>query len=89
MLVGMTSLESLGLARGMEVRFRRVEGTRWRAATVERVERDGSLGLRDEKGAARAIPLERVEVRTAGPRGARTWEPARERAARTEQLRLL
>jgi hypothetical protein len=80
-------LASLGLAPGMTVRFRRTPGARWRLATVERVERDGSLGLRDPKGAARAIPLELVEVATTGPRGARTWEPAPERAARTEQLR--
>lgn len=85
----MTSLEALGLAPGMAVRFRRKDGNRWRTAVVERVERDGSLGLRDERGAARAIPLELVEVATVGPRGARTWEPALERAARTEQLRLL
>jgi hypothetical protein len=85
----MRSLESLGLAPGTAVRFRRTEGTRWRAAVVERVEKDGSLGLRDQKGAARAIPLELVEVATTGPRGARTWEPATERAARTEQMRLL
>jgi hypothetical protein len=58
-------------------------------ATVERVERDGSLGLRDEKCAARAIPMDLVEVAATGPRGARTWEPVVERAARTEQLRLL
>jgi hypothetical protein len=89
MLFGMTSLESLGLAPGMAVRFRRSEGNRWRLATVERVERDGSLGLRDAKGAARAIPLALVEVATTGPRGARTWEPALERAARTEQMKLL
>jgi hypothetical protein len=84
-----TSLASLGLAAGMAVRFRRSPSSRWRAATVERVERDGSLGLRDDRGAARAIPLEQVEVATFGPRGARTWEPVLERAARTEQLRLL
>jgi hypothetical protein len=80
-------LASLGLAPGMIVRFRRTAGTRWRLATVERVERDGSLGLRDPRGAARAIPLELVEVATTGPRGARIWEPAPDRAARTEQLR--
>jgi hypothetical protein len=85
-MVGMTALESLGLAPGMTVRFRRSGGTRWRTATVER---DGSLGLRDAKGAARAIPLAMVEVATTGPRGARTWEPALERAARTEQMKLL
>jgi hypothetical protein len=84
-----TGLDALGLAPGMAVRFRRRPGERWRPAVVERVERDGSLGLRDRRGAARAIPLEQVEVATSGPRGARTWEPALERAARTEQLRLL
>ena len=85
----MTDLAALGLAPGMRVRFRRRDGERWKAGVVERVEKDGSLGLRDGRGAARAIPLERVEVETTGPRGARTWEPAAERAARTEQLRLL
>jgi len=89
MLGFVTALTALGLAPGMTVRFRRPGGTRWRSGTVERVEKDGSLGLRDAKGAARAIPLELVEVATVGPRGARTWEPALERAARTEQLRLL
>jgi hypothetical protein len=83
------SLEALGLAPGTAARFRRSDAGRWHRATVERVERDGSLGLRDAKGAARAIPLEQVEVATVGPRGARAWEPALERAARTEQLRLL
>jgi hypothetical protein len=73
----------------MQVRFRRHDGERWKAATVERLERDGSLGLRDPKGAARAIPLALVEVATTGPRGAAAWEPATERAARTEQLRML
>ena len=49
----------------------------------------GSIGLRDAKGAARALPVDRLEVRTTGPRGATTWEPLAERAARTEQMRLL
>jgi hypothetical protein len=84
-----TDLAALGLAPGMRVRFRRRDGERWKRGTVERVERDGSLGLRDGRGAARAIPLELVEVETRGPRGAVVWEPAAERAARTEQLRLL
>jgi hypothetical protein len=89
MLGAVQSLESLGLRPRMLVRFRRSGSARWRTATVERVERDGSLGLRDAKGAARAIPLELIEVATVGPRGARTWEPALERAARAEQLKLL
>lgn len=85
----MTDLAALGLAPGMRVRFRRRDGERWKRGTVERVEKDGSLGLRDSRGAARAIPVDLVEVETTGPRGARTWEPAVERAARTEQMRLL
>lgn len=82
-------LAALGLRPGDRVRFRRRDGGRWHEAVVERVERDGSIGLRDAKGAARALPLDRLEVRTTGPRGATTWEPCPERAARTEQMRLL
>ena len=81
-------LVRLGLAAGMRVRFRREPNDRWELATVERVERDGSLGLRDHKGASRAIPVALVEVETRGPRGAKTWEAVTERAAREEQLRL-
>jgi hypothetical protein len=84
-----THLVELGLAAGMRVRFRRDPNDRWKLAVVERVERDGSLGLRDSKGASRAIPVELVEVETRGPRGAKTWEPVTERAARNEQLKLL
>jgi hypothetical protein len=89
MLVDVTSLAALGLEAGMPARFRRTSASRWHRATIERLERDGSLGLRDDRGGARAIPLEQVEVATIGPRGARVWEPVLERAARTEQLRLL
>lgn len=85
----MTSLAQLGLKAGELVRFRRVESDRWRVGTVRSLERDGSLGLTDTKGAARAIPLEQVEVRVKGPRGAAHWEPLLQRAARSEQLPLL
>jgi len=81
-------LVELGLSRGMRVRFRREPNDRWSPAIVEHVERDGSLGLRDAKGASRAIPVELVEVETRGPRGARTWEAVTERAARNEQLKM-
>jgi hypothetical protein len=81
-------LVRLGLARGMRVRFRRDANDRWSLAVVEQVEKDGSLGLRDAKGASRAIPVELVEVETRGPRGAKAWEPVTERAAREEQLGL-
>lgn len=84
-----SGLAALGLAPGTAVRFRRRDGGRWRPARVERLERDGSIGLRDEKGAARAIPIELIEVSGSGPRGGTIWEPLAEVAARTEQLRLM
>lgn len=83
------ALTQVGLVCGEEVRFRRRDGARWTIATVERVERDGSIGLRDPKGAAVAIPIARIEVRSSGRRGGQTWEPLSERLARNDQLRLL
>lgn len=83
------SLEELGLRAGDTVRFRRRRESRWQVGVAERREKDGSLGVRDAKGAARAIPIELVEVRTRGPRGAIVWEPLPDRAARTEQMKLL
>lgn len=73
---------------GDTVRFRPRSGARWQEATVERRERDGSVGVRAGNGAARALPVARLEVRTVGPRGARTWEPLVDRAERAEQLDL-
>jgi hypothetical protein len=82
-------LARLGLAPGEPVRFRRRASGRWIPAVVERLERDGSVGLRDPKGAAVALTPERIEVRTQGRRGGSSWEPLTARMARTEQLRLL
>lgn len=82
------TLLEVGLRRGDVVRFRPRPNARWQEARVERRERDGSIGVRDERGAARALALDRLEVRAVGPRGARTWEPLRQRAEREEQLDL-
>jgi hypothetical protein len=82
-------LDRLGLAPGEQVRFRRRQGGRWIPAVVERLERDGSVGLRDPKGAAVALTPDRIEVHIQGPRGGGAWEPLTARMARTEQLRLL
>lgn len=81
-------LAAIGLAAGDRVRFRRRDGERWKEGTVVRREADGSLGVRDTKGALRALPLHLVEARDTGPRGGVVWEPVPERAARTEQLGL-
>jgi hypothetical protein len=84
-----SALTELGLRVGDVVRFRRNESENWREATVVNREKDGSVGVRDGKGAARAIAVDRLQVRTTGPRGGVVWEPVQERAGRTEQLGLL
>jgi hypothetical protein len=82
-------LLAIGLRAGEQVRFRKVTGGQWQLATVVGRAKDGSVALRDAKGAARNLPIDRLEVRTSGPRGAVTWEPVPARAARSEQLHLL
>jgi hypothetical protein len=82
-------LTILGLTVGERVRFRRGAAGRWQDGSVARRERDGSVGLTDGKGAARAIPVEFIQVRCEGPRRDSGWEPLADRAARSEQLRLL
>jgi hypothetical protein len=82
-------LAELGLAEGDPVRFRRREGEHWKDGTVARRENDGSLGVHDLKGALLSLPLDLVEVKGTGPRGGVMWEPLPERAARTEQMKLL
>ena len=81
-----SALLEVGLRPGDRVRFRRTEGGAWKEAKVERRERDGSIGVRDGRGAARAITLDRLQLRTTGPRGGVVWEPVAERAERDEQL---
>jgi len=81
-----TALLEVGLRPGDRVRFRRSDGGAWKEARVERRERDGSIGVRDDRGASRAIKVDRLQVRTTGPRGGATWEAVAERAERDEQL---
>jgi hypothetical protein len=81
-------LAAFGLHRGDPVRFRRADRGRWHTGRIERIERDGSIGVRDDKGAARALRPEVVYVQHAGPRGAKTWEPLSERMDRGDQLEL-
>ena len=81
-------LEALGLTMGDRVRWRERPGARWSEGRVIGRERDGSVGVRDGRGASRALVAERLEVRVPGPRGGRSWEPVADRATRTEQLTL-
>jgi hypothetical protein len=82
-------LLALGLKAGEPVRWRRAGTGRWQLGVVTRRERDGSIGVTDGRGLARSLRVEWLEVGRAGPRGARSWEPLLERAARSEQLRLM
>ena len=68
-------LAEIGLEIGQIVRFVGSSDRRSREGVVLRRERDGSVGLRDERGRARAIPVERIEVRVVGPRGGEQWIP--------------
>jgi hypothetical protein len=81
-----SALLEIGLRVGDRVRFRRTDGGSWKEARVERRERDGSVGVRDSRGAARAITVDRLEVRSRGPRGGVIWEAVADRAERDEQL---
>ena len=83
-----SALLEVGLRRGDRVRWQRTDGGQWQEAVVERRERDGSIGVRDGRGAARALSVERLQVRSEGPRGGVVWEPVADRAARDEQLGL-
>lgn len=84
-----SALLEVGLRPGDRVRWRRVEGGTWREGKVERRERDGSIGVRDERGALRALPVEALQLRGRGRRGGTVWEPVVARAERDEQLGLL
>lgn len=88
-----SALAGLGLEIGEAVRFRRADRTRWQSGTAQRLERDGSIGITDANGAARAVPLAHVLVRVRPRRPSQPppdrWEPLADRAARCEQLSLL
>ena len=71
-------LAELGLENGQIVRYVGRSDRRFREGVVLRRETDGSVGLRDERGRARAIPVEQIEVRVIGPRGGEQWIPLTE-----------
>jgi hypothetical protein len=84
-----TDLIRLGLRIGEPVRWRNTAGARWQFGSITRRERDGSMGITDQRGMARSLPVERLEVTYSGGRGATRWEPLAVRLGRSEQLRLL
>lgn len=81
-------LAAIGLSAGQSVRFRKIAGGHWLTGSLTGIEADGSLAITDERGRARSIPLDQVEVRGVGPRGGVAWESAAAIASRDEQLHL-
>jgi len=71
-------LAELGLEIGQLIRYVGTSDKRFREGVVLRREADGSVGLRDDRGRARAIPVEQIEVRVVGPRGGEQWIPLTE-----------
>lgn len=68
-------LAEVGLEIGQLVRYLGGADKRFHDGVVLRRERDGSIGLRDERGRARAIAIDAIEVRVVGPRGGAQWIP--------------
>jgi len=82
---GEPSLDALYLRVGDRVRFRKMVGGRWVEALVEGISRDGSIAVRDPKGATRSLAADRLEVKIKTKRGRFHWEPVVERAERNAQ----
>jgi hypothetical protein len=66
-------LAEIGLEIGQLVRYQGRTDKRFHDGVVLRRERDGSVGLRDDRGRARAIAVDAIEVRVVGPRGGEQW----------------
>ena len=84
-MTGEPSLDALYLQVGDRVRFRKSSTGRWNEALVEGLSRDGSVAVRDGKGATRSIPAGRLEVKVKTKRGLFQWQPVVGRAERSAQ----
>jgi hypothetical protein len=71
------ALWRVGLSPGDAVRWQPTAGGRWRLGRATRLERDGSIGVTDDRGLARSLPVDRLEVRRSGRRGGQRWESLR------------
>lgn len=85
---GRPELVTLGLVVGDRVRWRDRPNARPREGKVIGRERDGSVAVRDARGASRALRVERLELAVRGPRGGHRWESLADRAAAEQQIPL-
>jgi hypothetical protein len=81
-------LAQLGLRAGEPVRFRKLDGGRWRPGRMSSVAADGSFTIYDADGAARSLRPQRIEVRRPAARGRLTWQLLSDVAITWEQLEL-
>lgn len=81
-------LATLGLVVGDRVRWRDRPNARPREGKVTGRERDGSVAVRDSRGASRALRVERLELAVRGPRGGQGWKSLADRAAGEQQMPL-
>jgi hypothetical protein len=69
------TLEKLGIAVGVNVRFRRHEEDHWSVGTVKGDFKDGSITIVDKDGRWCSIMPDKIQVSWSGPRGGKGWKP--------------
>lgn len=82
------ALARLGLRPAEIIRFRRNDTDRYLVGTVEGIEIDGSIALRDPDGSTLSLRPERVEIRRPGQHGRLRWQVVSDVAITWEQLEL-
>lgn len=87
-VVGPSTMATLGLVVGEPSRFRKLDAGRWFSGKISGVGVDGSISMFDANGAARSVRPERVEVRRPGSRGRLCWRLVSDVAITWEQLAL-
>lgn len=65
-------LDSIGLERDQDVRFRTIEGGDWHVGKARYINKDGSLCLISD-GRFRSIHLVNIQVKRRGPKGGTQW----------------
>jgi hypothetical protein len=82
-------LATLGLHRGEPIRFKKTgEAARWTSGRIHSAEKDGSITIHDENGAARSLRPERIEIQRRSPRGRLVWQNLAELMSSVHQMTL-
>jgi|688.fasta_scaffold53466_2 hypothetical protein len=82
-------LSLLGLHKGEAIRFKKSgDAARWTLGKIHSAEKDGSITIHDENGAARSLRPERIEIQRVSSRGRTIWQNLAELLATAQQLTL-